>query len=235
MHKSGCGCTTGRTSSAGRGSRSRLPADGVVIERNLTLHEIVVDNTTNLFQIADLGKLFVTANCPEDDLPLLEGLQESSHGLIPWTVKTVGSPPMSGYIDDISYLIDPNQHTAVVKGYIENKQARLRGGQFISATVELPPPEDVVEIPISAMIEDGQDTVVFVETDAAKQQYTMRRVGLTQPLPGHGLRPQQAVRQRGSSSRPKRRSEACSPRNPFARRAHFADRRGRTQVGSAQP
>jgi cobalt-zinc-cadmium efflux system membrane fusion protein len=157
----------------------KAPADGVVVERNLTLHEIVVDNTTNLFQIADPAKLFVTANCPEDELPLLEGLQESSHGLIPWTVKTVGSPPLSGYIDDISYLIDPNQHTAVVKGYIENKQARLRGGQFISATVELPPPEDVVEIPISAMIEDGQDTVVFVETDAAKQQYTMRRVGLT--------------------------------------------------------
>jgi cobalt-zinc-cadmium efflux system membrane fusion protein len=157
----------------------KAPADGVVVERNLTLQEIVVDNTTNLFQVADVGKLFVTANCPEDDLPLLEGLQESSHGLIPWTVKTVGSPPMSGYIDDISYIIDPNQHTAVVKGYIENKQARLRGGQFISATVELPPPEDVVEIPISAMIEDGQDTVVFVETDAAKQQYTMRRIGLT--------------------------------------------------------
>jgi cobalt-zinc-cadmium efflux system membrane fusion protein len=157
----------------------KAPADGIVIQRDLTLHEFVVDNTLNLFQIADLTKLFVTANCPEDDLPLLEGLQESSHGLIPWTVKTVGSPPMSGYIDDISYLIDPNQHTAVVKGYIENKQARLRGGQFISATVELPPPEDVVEIPISAMIEDGQDTVVFVETDAVKQQYTMRRVGLT--------------------------------------------------------
>jgi cobalt-zinc-cadmium efflux system membrane fusion protein len=157
----------------------KAPADGIVIQRDLTLHEFVVDNTLNLFQIADLAKLFVTANCPEDDLPLLEGLQESSHGLIPWTVKTVGSPPLSGYIDDISYIIDPNQHTAVVKGYIENKQARLRGGQFISATVELPPPEDVVEIPISAMIEDGQDTVVFVETDAARQQYTMRRIGLT--------------------------------------------------------
>jgi cobalt-zinc-cadmium efflux system membrane fusion protein len=157
----------------------KAPADGVVIERNLTVQEIVVDNTTNLFQVADLGKLFITANCPEDDLPLLEALQESSHGLIPWTVRTVGSPPMPGYIDDISYLIDPNQHTAVVKGYIENKQAKLRGGQFIKATVELPAPEDVVEIPIDAMIEDGLQTVVFVETDAAKQQYTMRRVALT--------------------------------------------------------
>jgi cobalt-zinc-cadmium efflux system membrane fusion protein len=157
----------------------KAPADAVIIERNLALHEIVVDNTTNLFQLADLRKLFVTANVPEDDLPELEALSKASHGLIHWTVKTVGSPPMPGYIDDISYIIDPNQHTAVVKGYIENKDAALRAGQFISATVDLPAPEDVVEIPINAMIEDGLQTVVFVETDAAKQQYTMRRVELT--------------------------------------------------------
>jgi cobalt-zinc-cadmium efflux system membrane fusion protein len=157
----------------------KAPADAVIIERNLTLHEIVVDNTTNLFQLADLGKLFVTANVQEDDLPVLEALRKTTHGLIPWTVRTVGSPPLSGYIDDISYIIDPNQHTAVVKGYIENKDAVLRAGQFIKATVDLPAPEDVVEIPIDAMIEDGLQTVVFVETDAAKQQYTMRRVELT--------------------------------------------------------
>jgi len=161
----------------------KAPADGVLIERNLTLNEIVVDNTTILFQISDLGKLFITANCPEDDLPLLQALQESSHGLIPWTVRTVGSPPLSGFIDDVSYLIDPMQHTAVVKGYIQNEQAKLRGGQFIKATVELPAPDDVVEIPANAMIEDGQQTVVFVVTDEAKQQYTMRRVELTNRFP----------------------------------------------------
>jgi cobalt-zinc-cadmium efflux system membrane fusion protein len=157
----------------------RSPWDGVVIERNLVLHEIVVDNTTILFQVADLDKLFVTANCPEDDLPRLEGLRDTFHGLIPWTVKTVNSPPQTGYIDDVSYLIDPNQHTAVVKGYITNKQAKIRGGQFIKAAVEQPPPDDVVEIPIDAMIEDGQQCVVFVVTDEARQQFTMRRVELT--------------------------------------------------------
>ena len=157
----------------------RAPANGVIIERNLGLHEIVVDNTTNLFQIADVDKLFIAANVPEDDLPELEVLRELSGDLIRWTVKTVGSDPIPGYIDDIGYIIDPNQHTAVVKGYIDNKGEKLRGGQFVAATVVLPPPEDVVEIPTNAMIEDGQQTVVFVETDAAKQQYTMRRVQLT--------------------------------------------------------
>ncbi len=78
----------------------KAPADGVIIERNLSMHEIVVDNTTNLFQIADVSRLFVTANVPEDDLPTLESLSENQRT---WTVQTVGSRPLTGSIDDIGY------------------------------------------------------------------------------------------------------------------------------------
>jgi membrane fusion protein, heavy metal efflux system len=156
----------------------RAPDDGVIIERNVTLHEIVVDNTTNLFQIAKVDRLSVFANVPEDDLPALEALPTAQRR---WTVRTVGSPPVPGFIDDISYIIDPNQHTAVVKGHIDNPREVLRAGQFISATVELPPPADVVEVPIDAVVDDGQQCIVFVQTDPVKHPnyYTMRRVQLT--------------------------------------------------------
>jgi cobalt-zinc-cadmium efflux system membrane fusion protein len=96
-----------------------------------------------------------------------------------WTVTTVGSGPITGFIDDISLLIDPNQHTAVVKGHLENKEGRIRGTQFASAMVELPPPKDVVEVPTNAVIDDGQQSIIFVQTDAANQHYMMRRVELT--------------------------------------------------------
>jgi membrane fusion protein, heavy metal efflux system len=155
----------------------KAPADGVIIERNLSLHEIVVDNTTNLFQISNVDRLFVTANVPEDDLPVLESLPDN---LKRWTVQTVGSAPVAGFIEDIGYIIDPNQHTAVVKGYINNNGGKLRAGQFISATVELPPPADVVEVPIDAVVDDGQQSIVFVQSDPQKHHYTMRRVQLTQ-------------------------------------------------------
>lgn len=153
----------------------KVPDDGVIVERNLALHEIIADNTTNLFQIARVDRLAVLANVPEDDLPELEKLTTAQRR---WTVETVGSPPVPGVIDDISYIIDPNQHTAVVKGHIDNPKEVLRAGQFISATVELPPPADVVEVPIDAVSEDGQQAVVFVLTDPAKHHYTMRRVEL---------------------------------------------------------
>src|SRR5262249_54835045 len=61
--------------------------DGVIIERNVSLHEIVADNTTNLFQVAKVDRLTVVANVPEDDLPALESLPTADRK---WTVRTVG-------------------------------------------------------------------------------------------------------------------------------------------------
>jgi cobalt-zinc-cadmium efflux system membrane fusion protein len=159
----------------------RSPIDGVLIERNVALHELVQDATVNIFQIAKVDRLNVLANVPEDDLPKLQKLRDEMtrrRQPMSWVVRTVGSKPIEGVIDDIGYLIDRAQHTAVVKGHIDNPKGALRAGQFISATVDLLPPDDVVEVPMDALVEDGQQAIVFVETNAKKNQFTMRRVNV---------------------------------------------------------
>jgi len=153
--------------------------DGFIIEQNIALHETVVDNTTNLFQIAKVDPLIVLAAVPEDDLPALQDLKSQTQNFIGWTVRTVGAKPILGLVDDIGYLIDPSQHTAVVRGHIPNPKGLLRAGQFVTATVDLLPPKDVVEVPISAVVEDGKDSIVFVQTDPQKPIFTMRRVQVT--------------------------------------------------------
>ena len=158
---------------------SYAPDDGVIVEQNVALHETVVDNTTNLIQIAKVDPLIVLASVPEDDLPALQDLKSRTLNRMEWTVRTVGSKPMVGFVDDIGYMIDPNQHTAVVRGHIPNPQGMLRAGQFVTATVDLPPPGDVVEVPISALVEDGKDSIVFVQPDSKEPIYTMRRVEVT--------------------------------------------------------
>ncbi|MGO8750806.1 MAG: efflux RND transporter periplasmic adaptor subunit [Thermoguttaceae bacterium] len=157
----------------------RAPFDGIIVERNVHVDEMVVDQTVNLFQIADVSRLLVIANAPEDQLPILEALDQGERH---WTVRTVGAESTNGLpgtIDEIGYLIDPNQHTAVIKGYVDNPGQRLRAGQYVAATVPIPPPAGVVEIPVDALVDDGQQSLVFVQTDAAKSQYTMRRVQVT--------------------------------------------------------
>jgi membrane fusion protein, heavy metal efflux system len=157
----------------------RAPFDGVVVERNLSVDEMVVDNTVNLFQIADVRRLLVLANCPEDSLPTLEALSQNERR---WTVQTVGANSVAGLpgtIDEIGYVIDPNQHTAIIKGYVDNPGRHIRAGQYVAATVQIPPPAGVVEIAVDALVDDGRQSLVFVQPDAGKHQFTMRRVHVT--------------------------------------------------------
>jgi membrane fusion protein, heavy metal efflux system len=158
----------------------KAPAAGSIVERNVAIHETVVDNTVNLFQIARVDPLLLIANASEDELPKLQeliGTQKMSK----CKVRTVGAEgDIDGTIDNISYLIDVNQHSAVVKGRIANPDGRLRSGQFITVTVELPPPEDVVEVPMNAIVDDGKQTVVLVRPDEKKpDEFTLRRVEVT--------------------------------------------------------
>jgi cobalt-zinc-cadmium efflux system membrane fusion protein len=157
----------------------KAPGPGTIVELNVVPHETVVDNTINLFQIARVDPLLVIANAPEDELPRLQTLLD--RGQRRWKVRTVGAEAdVDGSIDTIGYLIDVNQHSALVKGHVPNRDGRLRGGQFVTATVELAPPDDVVEVPMSALVDDGKQTVVFVRQDPNRpDEFTMRRVEVT--------------------------------------------------------
>ncbi len=156
-------------------ARSELiaPIDGTLVERNVSVGEYVADNTVNLFTIADVGRILVLANPPEDYLPTLLALPPAG---LHWSVKTVGAPAAEGPVEEIGYILDSSQHTAVVKGYLGNPDGKLRAGQFVTATIDLPPPDDVVEVPLTALAEDGKQSFVFVQPEAGLHRYTMRRV-----------------------------------------------------------
>ena len=66
--------------------------DGVIIEQNVSKDEMMSDPTINLWQIADVSRLLVIANCPEDDLPTLESLQGNDKRLD----RAIGRGPATG-------------------------------------------------------------------------------------------------------------------------------------------
>jgi cobalt-zinc-cadmium efflux system membrane fusion protein len=157
----------------------------VIVERNVADKEVLVDLTVNLFVLARVDRMMVAVNAPEELLPTLEGLQGAKRR---WTISTAGAAGGESIkdqpIDDISYLVDPNQHSLVIKGYIDNPRSRngtylLRGGQYVTATIQLDPPEDVVEVPVHAVVEDGKQSIVFVQHPERPDVYTMRRVQVT--------------------------------------------------------
>jgi membrane fusion protein, heavy metal efflux system len=161
--------------------RSRV--GGTVVERNVALGDIV-DTSTDLFKVADLGTLAVWADAYEEDLPALLALSPEH---ITWTVRLKADPdaePLHGTIDYVGEIIDPNQHTALVTGRVNNRLGRLRAGQFVTARVELPPAADEVTVPTTALIEDGQSSILFVQEDPAHPLYARRRVVVVRRLRG---------------------------------------------------
>ena len=82
----------------------------------------------------------------EEDLPALQSLPKP----IRWTVRLKANPkakPLTGTVDTIGAVIDPNMRTALVTGQVDNTQGLLLAGEFVTATVETPPPRDQVVIP----------------------------------------------------------------------------------------
>jgi cobalt-zinc-cadmium efflux system membrane fusion protein len=139
----------------------RAPFAGTLLEKNTAVGDIV-DTSADLFKIADLTHLSVWVHAYEEDLP---ALRELGPGPIHWTIRLKAdpqAPPLHGTVDKIGDIIDPAQHTALVTGTVDNPQGRLRAGQFVTATIDLPAAPDEVSIPTQALVEDGRESVVFI-------------------------------------------------------------------------
>jgi cobalt-zinc-cadmium efflux system membrane fusion protein len=156
------------------------PFDGIIVEKSVAIGSIV-DPTIDLFRVADMRKLAVFANAYEEDQRVLQNMQAILRPApIPWRVFLTSDPektPLaSDGIEKIGYIVDPQQRTNLVIGKVDNKDGRLRVGQSATAVVDLTPPPGVVSIPASALVEDGADSVVFVQPDPKKLVYVMKRV-----------------------------------------------------------
>ena len=158
------------------------PLDGVIIEKNVARGELV-DTSTDLFKIADLSRLRVIAHAYEEDLPALDAMKAGPRA---WSV-VVGSGAEAvackGSFDQIGSIIDPNQHTALVMGWVDNCNAQLRVGQFVTVGVEIPPPKSEVAVPASAVAEESGRTSVLIQPDD-HTQYVRRQVLVTRRAGG---------------------------------------------------
>ncbi len=87
-------------------------------------------------------------------------------------------PASSGSFDTISNVVDPKLHTAAMMGWLDNSDGRLRIGQFITATVDLPTAPDEVAIPEGSILDEGPGSIVFVSPDSSARRVTRRTVAV---------------------------------------------------------
>jgi cobalt-zinc-cadmium efflux system membrane fusion protein len=58
---------------------------------------------------------------------------------------------------------------------VENPSNDLKIGQFVNVTVQMPPPKHEVVLPATSVVEDGRDSVVFVQPNPKEPKF-LRRV-----------------------------------------------------------
>ena len=158
----------------------RAPRDGVIIEKNVVIHEMVDRNAT-LFAVADLRKLVVLVSVPESNLRALLRLQARHRPKpIPWQVRLVAHQDEdlleSNGLDRIGMVLDPQRHTVPASGLVDNAAGELRAGQMVKVTIALPAPVEEIEVPTSALVEAGGARFVFVQPDPKKLVFSPRRV-----------------------------------------------------------
>jgi len=109
----------------------RAPVTGTIVEQNISGFEGVksLDNSPNLFTIADLSEVWVVCDVFENDLGQV-------HPGDPAEVRLNAFPDHAfhGKISDISRVLDPNTRSAKARIVLANPHGALRPGMYAVAS-----------------------------------------------------------------------------------------------------
>jgi cobalt-zinc-cadmium efflux system membrane fusion protein len=155
------------------------PVSGVIIEQNVTASAGVktLDNSPNLFTIADMSSVWVVCDVYENDLPFVrQGEYADIH------LSAYPNMVIKGRVDSIGPILDPNIRTAKVRLEVKNP-GTLRLGMFVTATFQGLNRELRATVPASAILHLHDRDWVFVPTGSGQ----FRRVEVTagNMLPGN--------------------------------------------------
>jgi cobalt-zinc-cadmium efflux system membrane fusion protein len=146
------------------------PISGVVLDVGTGAGELQrsLDNATPIATIADIASVWVVGDLyPRDQAAVRVGQAASI------TVNGYPGLVLHGAVQNISDSVDPVTLTLKVRVVLPNPGYRLKPDMYASMTL-ITSTRDVMVVPSTAVIRNGNDTFVFVETAPGK--YDRRNV-----------------------------------------------------------
>jgi Cu(I)/Ag(I) efflux system membrane fusion protein len=137
------------------------PISGLIIKKRAYQGEYVTEGTV-LFEIADLGHVWLSAQVFEDQVPSVRIGQS-----VEATVPALPGAVYRGRVARVAPALDPATHTASVRFDLENHDERLRPRMFATVTLDIGLPgraDALPSVPESAVVDTGASSVVYVET-----------------------------------------------------------------------
>jgi cobalt-zinc-cadmium efflux system membrane fusion protein len=144
---------------------------GTVVERNVAQGQ-VVQPADALYTVADLSRVWVVAEVPEQQAAqVAEG--QSVDIEVPSLANANGR--ITGRLIYVGRTVNPQSRTVLVRTELENKEGRLKPAMLATMLIA-GKPVDTLVVPGAAVVRDGNDEQVYVET--APGQYRLTRVKL---------------------------------------------------------
>jgi len=154
----------------------RAPVTGTIVEQNVSGFEGVksLDNTPNLFTIADLNEVWVVCDVFENDLGEVH-LGDSAE----IRLSAFGDRMFRGTVVDISRVLDPNTRSAKVRIVLPNGDGALRPGMFAVARFRSRKKTERVVVPATAIMRlHDKDWVFRKEGDRSFRRVVVQADGL---------------------------------------------------------
>jgi len=155
----------------------RAPVAGTIVEQNVAGFEGVksLDNSPNLFTIADLSQVWVVCDVYENDLNNVH-LGDSAE------VRLSAYPGQSyhGKVADISRVLDPNLRSAKVRIVLPNPDGALRPNMYAVATFRSNQLQPRIVVPTAAIMRlQDKDWVFRQEGPNQFRKVEVRSAGAT--------------------------------------------------------
>lgn len=160
------------------------PLPGRVVEREVTLGELVHPEKEALIVLADTTTLWVLADVPEARLP------QVSIGAAAWLKSGAASGHKhEGTVSYVSPMVDPRTRSAQVRVAVQCEHGTLLPGMFVQVELTATDQADPDPPPVVAVPEDALQTVegvpsVFVPVPNEPNTFSKRPVTVGKPVAG---------------------------------------------------
>jgi membrane fusion protein, heavy metal efflux system len=155
----------------------RAPISGTIVEQNVAGFEGIksLDNTPNLFTIADLSNVWVVCDVYENDLG-------DVHIGDPAEVHLNAFPDrvFKGSVSDVSRVLDPNTRAAKVRIVLANGDGAFRPGMYAVATFRSRKSKPELVVPATAIMRlQDKDWIFRKQTANSFRRVEVQTSGLS--------------------------------------------------------
>ncbi|MBS0456264.1 MAG: efflux RND transporter periplasmic adaptor subunit [Proteobacteria bacterium] len=141
----------------------RAPIAGTVAEKLIAPGTLLQAGSTACFTLADLTQVWVMAQVSTADLKAIAVGD-------PVQVRTDdGTPALSGSVDNIAAILDPDTRAVLVRVRVDNPGDVLKKQMYVRVRIHSQAAHAGLEVPASALLRDDENLpFVFVAVDAGR-------------------------------------------------------------------